>query len=95
MGLFRRDFRIRIGHGKNNRVRCHGFNHLGRKRAFGGKAKKYIGTAHRVFERAIFGFNSVGRFPLVHPLGTTAIDHTFGITQNHIFSRKPHGFNEL
>ena len=95
MGVLGRDFRIGIGHGKNNRVRRHAFHHIGGERALGRQAKENIRTLHRLRQSAQMRIHRMGGFPLVHALRTAAIDHALGVAENDIFRRKTNGLDQI
>ena len=77
MRILRRDFRVRIGHGENDRVLGHALDHFRRERTCHGKPEEHISPLHGIFQRAVIRINGVGRFPLVHAFGTTLVDHAF------------------
>ena len=58
--FFRADFRVRVGHGKNDRLFRHAFDHLGRHRPLGRQTKERIRPIHRIFKRAGIGVGCVG-----------------------------------
>ena len=95
VGILRGDFRVGVGHGKNNRVFGHGFNHILGYRPLGRHPQKHIRPLHRFFQPAQVGFDRMGRFPLVHALGAALIDNPLGITNDTIIVPGPHGFEQF
>ena len=95
MGVFRRDFRIGIGHGEDDGVRGHGLDHVGSQRALGGKAEKDVGSDHRLFERALVRRDGVGRFPLVHARRPAPVNDALGVAQGDVFRREADGLDQV
>ena len=60
MGLLRRDFRIRIGHGEDDGVGRHGLDHLRRQRALDRQAEEHVGAIHGLRQRAPVGDAGMG-----------------------------------
>ena len=75
--FFRCNLRIGIGHGKNNRLIGHGFNHILGHGAFDRQAQKHIRPIHRIGQAARFRVSGMGRFPLVHALFAALINDPF------------------
>ena len=95
MRLFRRDFRVRVGHGENHRVRRHAGHHIGRHRALGRHAQEHVGALHRVIQRARLGPRGMGRFPLVHALGPALPDHALGVAHDAVVMFGAHGLEQF
>ena len=87
--LFGGDFRIRIGHGEDDRLRRHRLHHVLGHRALDGQAEEHVGALHRVGQRARVGLDRVGRLPLVHALGAALVDHALGVAEDQVLGRKP------
>ena len=82
--LLRRDLWIGVRHGEDDRLIRHARDHLLGHGARGGKAVEHVGAPQRLFERARPGVDRVRRFPLVHALLASAIDHARGVAQDHV-----------
>ena len=93
--FFWSDFRIRVRHCKDQRIRCHGFNHLRRHSTLNGNAKEDIRALHGFFQSAQIGIRRMRRFPLVHTFGTPLINHAFGVTNDAIVMLRAHGLHEF
>ena len=52
MCLFRRNFRIRVGHGKNHRIRGHTFHHCRRNCSLNGNTQEHICAHHCIIQTA-------------------------------------------
>ena len=86
--LLRRDLRVGIGHGEDNRVRRHRADHGVGERALGGEAEDDVGAVHGVGERARVGLDGVRGLPLVHALGAALVDHALGVAEDDVFGRE-------
>jgi hypothetical protein len=78
-----RDFRIGIGHGENDRLVGHRFDHglssgIGRR-----QAEKHI-CPFIASASVRLSVNGMGRFPLVHAFGAALIDHALGVAEDDI-----------
>ncbi len=93
--LFRRDLRIGIGHGEDDRPRRHGADHLFREGALGRKAEDDVRAGERVGERPAVGLDRMGRLPLVHALFAALVDHALGVAEDDVVRRKAHRLDEL
>ena len=95
VGLFRCDFRIGVGHGKDNRIFGHVRDHFLCHSPLHRNAQKHIGAVHGFVQCAQIGVGGMGRFPLVHALFAALIDHAFGVTQQTVVMLRTHGFDQL
>ena len=86
--LLDRDFRIRIGHGEDDRIGRHQLDHVLGHGALRRKAEEHVGIDQRLAKRARRGLHRIARFPLVHALGAAAIDHALGIAEDQILGVK-------
>ena len=93
--IFGRDFRIGIGHGKDDRVRRHAAQHVAGQRPLGGKTQEHVTAHHGVGQSAGLGFGGMGGLPLVHAFGAAAIDHALGVAEQDIFALHAHGLQQL
>ena len=89
------NFRIGIGHGEDDRLCRHRLDHLGRHGAFHREPEEHVGAFHRLGQGARLGFDRVRRLPLIHALAAAAIDHAFGVAQDHVGGRKPDRLEQL
>ena len=95
IGVFRRDFRIRVGHGEDDGVRAHRFHHVLRQCALCRKAEEDIRIHHGVREAARVGLRGVRRLPLVHALAATLVDDALGIAQQDVLGRKADRLDQI
>ena len=95
LDLGRRDLRLRIGHGEDDRFVGHGFHHRLGHHAPGGKAQEHIRALHGLGQGAGLGVDRVGRLPLVHAFGAAPVDDSLGIAQDRVVRRQAHGFQQL
>ena len=93
--LFRGDFRIRIGHGEDDRIVGHGAHHVLGQRPLDRQAEEHVGAGNRFGEAAVLRGDGMGRLPLVHALFAALVDHSLGITKRDVFGRKTHRLDEL
>ena len=93
--FFRRDFRVRISHGKDDRIFGHGSHHVGRHRAFDRQAEEGVCAFDGVFQCSQFGVGCVGGLPLIHAFGAACVNHPFGIAHNDVFRSDPEGFRQF
>ena len=93
--FFRRDFRIGIGHGEDDRPVRHGADHLFSEGALLGQAEHDVGSLHCLFQGAPIGLAGVRAFPLVHAFGAALVDHALGIAKDDIVRGKAHGLDQL
>ena len=84
--FFRRDFRVRIGHGEDDRLVRHRAHHVLGDRAGGRQTEESIGAVQRIRQRPRLGFNGEGRLPLVHAFLAAAVDHALGVAAAACFS---------
>ena len=84
--IFRRDFRIGVGHREDNRILGHGFDHVLGHRALDRKAEEDIRSLHRFGKGAFLGLDRKGRLELVHLLGAAFINHTCGIAEQDVLA---------
>ena len=95
VGLFRGDFGVGVRHGKDHRVWRHGLHHFWRHRALGRDTKEDVAILHRVGQAARVGHGGMGRFPLVHALGATLIDHALGVAHDAIVVFRAHRLEQF
>ena len=93
--LIRCDFRIRIGHGENDRLWRHGPDHLRRQRTLHGKAEKHIRTIQSLRQRTRRSGHGMRGFPLIHAFLTATPDHALGVTQDHVFGPHAHCLHQF
>ena len=93
--LLRRDLRIGIGHGEDDRVLRHRGDHLRRHRALLRQTEEGVGPLHRLRQRASVGDRSMGRFPLVHALGAALVDHALGVAEDDIVGLEAHRLEQF
>ena len=89
--LARRDLRIRIGHGKNNRVFGHDAQHVGGQRPFDRNPEKNIRTFHGIFKGTGIRLCCQALFIRVHTHSATVIYNTLGIAEDQLFFVNTHG----
>ena len=78
------DFRVGIGHSKNDRVGCHGCNHLRAEDVAARQANKHIGTFQRLGQR--ISFRSGSKEPLVLvEICPVFVQQAFGIKHQQVF----------
>ena len=93
--FFRRDFRVRIRHGKDDRVWRHRAHHLGGHRALLGQAEEGIGARHRLGQRAPVGLGGMSRLPLVHAFHAALPDHALRVAENDIVRLEAHRLQQF
>ena len=93
--FFRRDFRIWIGHGEDDRPVGHGADHLLGEGILLREAEHDVGALHRFGERALVGLDRMRRLPLVHAFAAALIDHALGIAEDDVFRVEAHGLDQL
>ena len=95
LGIFRHDFRHRVGHGEDDRSLCHGFHHFRRYRTGNRQAEKDVRTDKRVLQRAGIRLDRMRRLPLVHRCLAALIDHAGTVDENDVLMRHAHAFEKL
>ena len=94
LGVGRRDLRVRIGHGEDDRLRGHVLHHFGLQRAGGGEAEKGIGALQRFLQRARVRLRRMGGLPLVQPFAAL-VDHALAVAEDDIVVRHAHRLDQL
>ncbi len=93
--LLRRNLRIGIGHGEDDRLVRHGLDHLLGHRALDGEAEEHVGADERLGERAGGCLDRVRRLPLVHALGAALVDHALGVAEDDVLGREADRLEQL
>ena len=85
----RRDLRIGVGHGEQNRARRHPLHHVLRHQIRAGHADEDVGVGHRLGQGTQPGV--AGEFLLVRvEVGAAGVDDAPGIDQQHVFLLAAH-----
>ena len=87
LDVFRGDFGIWVGQGKNDGVRCHLLNHGRFEHTTGGQPEKNVGVRNDVTQGSRFGFLGKDDFVLVHQLGTALVHHPCQVGDKNILAR--------
>src|SRR5690606_21594989 len=75
---FRANFRVRVGQGKDDRVRRHAADHVRRQHVRARYTDEHIGVLQRIGQRALVGVHRKRRLVLGQVIAT-AVDHTLAI----------------
>ena len=92
--LRRRDFRVGVGHGEDDRLGRHFGKKRSRQSARRREAQKHIGADQRLFEIARRRVDRMGAFPLVHALGAAAIDDARAVADDDVIVAHAQRFDE-
>ena len=95
LGIFRHDFRHRVGHGEDDRTLGHGFHHFRCHRTGNRQAEENVRTDKCVLQRAGICLDSMRRLPLVHRRLAALIDHTGTVDENDVLMRHAHALEKL
>ena len=79
------DFRIGIGHCKNERLVRHRDDHIARHDARCRETQKYIGAFHDFCELARFGLLRKRGLVRIHQFGAAFVDNTFNVGDENVF----------
>ena len=90
----RRDFRIGIGHRKDDRFLRHFFQECRCQCVLCRQAKENVGTIQCFFERPPLGFGRMRRFPLIHPRFAALINHARPVAHDDIVVPHAHRFDQ-
>ena len=93
--FLRRDFRVGVGHGEDDRLVGHGCDHVLGQCALYRQTEEDVRSLHGLGQRAGFGGGGMGRLPLVHALGPALVDDTLGIAQDHVVRPHAHGLQQF
>ena len=93
--VLRRDLRIGIGHGEDDRLGRHRLHHLLGDRALDRQAEEHVGALHGLLQRARLGAHGMGALPLVHALGAALVDDALGVAQDGVLVRQAHRLHQL
>ena len=85
LGLVRGDLRVGVGHGEDDRVLGHRFDHLRGHGALGGDAEEDVGPDHGLFKGAQGGVVGQARLVVVHPFGASLVDDPLGVAGVEVF----------
>src|SRR5579872_2061888 len=83
-GLVVHDFGIRIGHREDDRVGCHGADHLGGDRTFGRESGENVSTDQRFREGPQVGVEREAFFVGIHARGAAAVDDAFCVAEDDV-----------
>ena len=95
MRFFRRYFRVRIGHRKDDRIESHFPDHVRGKCSLGGEPEEDIGAFCGLFkrtERCIYGKPLL---VLVHPLCAPLVYDSLGIAHHQVFGLDPERYRQI
>src|SRR6185437_12832085 len=81
LGVFKTDLRIRIRHGKNDRSRRHGSDHILINCSLYGASDENVGPAHGVGQSACVGVADEPIFIRVHALAAALVENSLGIAE--------------
>ena len=80
--FFRGDFRIGVGHRKDDGIGGHAGHHLGAHGTLLAQAHEHVRAHHRLFQGARWRIGGMRRFPLVHALFAALVDHARRVTHD-------------
>ena len=86
LGFVVSDFRIGVGHGEHDRVRCHGAHHVLGDRAFHGKSRENICAHQRFRQRAQVCILREAILVLVHASFAARVHHAFRVAENDVLA---------
>ncbi len=95
LGDFRRNFRVRVGHGKDNRVGGHAGHHLGGKSSLDRQPVEHVGASDSFFQRPEIGFGRKECLVGIHSFNTTLVDDALGVAHDHVVRLDPEGDGQL
>ena len=86
LGQLGADFRLGVGQRQDDRLACHGLDHLDRQRTSSRAAQEHVGVLHHIGQRAGFGLLRIGGFGRVQSAGAAFINDTLGVTHEDVFT---------